>query len=127
MIKSTEQNAGYIVHFTNGRHTAPGDMPVEKGGLGQGFRPHELLEAALATCLTMTVRIAAEKFGYPLARAGASVEIDRSDPEAVVLDCVLHLEGELDDEQRARLLRAAENCPVGQTLAHLQGLRVTAA
>jgi putative redox protein len=127
MIKSTEQGNGYIVQFTNGRHTAPGDMPVEKGGFGQGFRPHELLEAALATCLTMTLRIAAEKFGYPLTRAGARVEIDRSDPDSIILDCVLDLDGELDDAQRARLLRAAEHCPVGQTLAQLQGLRVRAA
>jgi len=127
MIESVEQNDGYIVQFTNGRYTAPGDMPVDKGGRGEGFRPHELLEAALATCLTMTVRIAAEKFGYPLVRAGARVEIDRSDPDAIILRCSLDLDGELDPAQRARLLRAAENCPVGQTLARLQGLEVTIA
>jgi putative redox protein len=127
MIESTEQNDGYVVRFTNGSYTAPGDMPVEKGGFGQGFRPHELLEAALATCLTMTVRIAAEKFGYPLIRAVARVELDRGNPEAIIFNCALDLDGELDDTQRARLLRAAEHCPVGQTLAHLQGLRVSAA
>ena len=127
MIESSERNDGYKVEFTNGRYTAPGDMPVDKGGRGEGFRPHELLEAALATCLTMTLRIAAEKFGYPLTHAGARVEIDRSDPDAIVLRCALELDGPLDAEQRARLLRAAENCPVGQTLARLRGLRVSAA
>jgi len=127
MIESIERNDGYIVQFTNGRFIAPGDMPVDKGGRGEGFRPHELLEAALATCLTMTVRIAAEKFGYSLKRAGARVEIDRSDPDAITFRCALELDGEFDAAQRARLLRAAENCPVGQTLARQRGLEVTIA
>ena len=117
MIRTRELHDGYRTEFTNERQSGVGDMPMEKGGQGAGFRPHELLEAALATCLGMTVRIAAQKYGYPLDAVSVEVCVDRSEPGQVVMEYALSLEGELSSEQRARLEHAAARCPVGQTLA----------
>ena len=39
---------------------ASSDNTPDKGGKGAGFRPHELLEAALACCMNMSVRMYAE-------------------------------------------------------------------
>lgn len=74
MIRASENAVPYQTAFSNGTHTAVADVPMEKGGAGQGFGPHELLEAALATCLTMTVRMAAEHLGIPLAGTAARYE-----------------------------------------------------
>ena len=116
MIRSTSLDAPYQTEFTNGPLTAVADVPAEKGGAGLGFGPHELVEAAFATCLTMTVTMDAAKRGYPLAGAKCEVRIDRSNPGAVALDYALELDGPLTPAQRAELLDAAARCPVGRTL-----------
>lgn len=123
MITARELGAGYRNSFGNGRITARGDMPADKGGDGDGFRPHELLEAALATCMSMTVRIAAEKHNYPLTGVAVTISLDRSVPEDFAFDYSLELEGELNDTQRAHLARAAAQCPVSKTIAAKPRLR----
>lgn len=116
MIRSSNLAIPYQTTFTNGSHQAIADVPIEKGGAGNGFGPHELLEAALATCLTMTVQMYAAKHGIPLKGARCEVRMDRSVPNAVTLNYSLALDGDLTDEQLAQLRDAACKCPVGRTL-----------
>lgn len=71
MIRTTGLVARFQASFPNGSQSATADVPVEKGGDGKCFGPHDLLEAALATCLTMTARMYAEKHGYRLLEFGA--------------------------------------------------------
>lgn len=117
MIRSTSLDVPYQMAFTNGSLDAVADLPIEKGGAGQGFGPHELLEAAFATCLTMTVQIYAAKHGIPLQAARCEVRIDRSLPDAVVLNYALSFDGPLTDEQSTQLREAASRCPVARTLS----------
>jgi putative redox protein len=72
-------------------------VPVEKGGAGQGFGPHELLEAAFATCLTVTVQMYAAKHGLPVTAARCEVHIDRSIPKTATLHYALTFDGPLTD------------------------------
>ena len=116
MIRSSSLHPHYQTAFTNGSHDGVADVPVEKGGAGKGFGPHELLEAALATCLTMTVTMYASKHGLPLTAARCEVRIDRSVPDAVTLNYSLAFDGPLSDEQSARVREAAGRCPVARTL-----------
>jgi putative redox protein len=116
MIRASSLETAYQTAFTNGEYSAVADVPREKGGDGHGFGPHELLEAALATCLTMTVRMYAAKHALPLAGANCEVRIDRSVPGAVTLDYNLTLDGLLTPEQRRQLHDAASRCPVAKTL-----------
>lgn len=104
------------ISFTNGRHTAVTDVPIEKGGAGNGFGPHELIEAALATCVAMNVRIAAEKHEIPLVNVICEVRIDRSVPGQATLRYEVELDGPLSAEQVAQLQEAAGSCPVSKTL-----------
>jgi len=123
MIRSSSLDVPYRTAFTNGSLDAVADVPVEKGGAGQGFGPHELLEAAFATCLTMTVQMYAAKHGLPLHAARCEVRIDRSVPDAVTLNYALAFDGPLTDEQSARLREAAGRCPVARTLTGAIALR----
>jgi len=85
MIRSfTEANRNQT-SFTNGTSAAEADVPVEKGGAGNGFGPHELLEAAVATCMTITARQYATQHELPLSGARCEVRIDRSVPGSVTL------------------------------------------
>lgn len=116
MIHATGLAAPYQTAFGNGTDEAVADVPIAKGGAGRGFGPHELLEAALATCLCMTVRMYATEHRLPLAGVRCEVRADRSVPGVVTLRYSMAFDGPLTDEQSARLREAAGRCPVARTL-----------
>jgi putative redox protein len=93
------------------------DEPASVGGLGSGPNPYDLLSAALGACTTMTLRLYAERKGWPLERVQVSVLHHRASLEARDLfDLTISLEGPLDPAQKARLMQIAEHCPVHRTL-----------
>ena len=92
------------------------DVEKDKGGEGTGPGPLELLLAALGSCTGMTLKVYAERKGWPL--TNVVVEVDASRTEAgFVINRRLTLEGNLDAEQRQRLLEIADKCPVHKTLS----------
>lgn len=115
--RSRRDDPPFVTTFGNGVHDGRGDVPADKGGGGAGFRPHELLEAALATCVAMTVRMAAAARAIPLDEVSVRVRLDRADPARAVFDYDVSLRGALDAKQRRILLAAASACPVRQTLS----------
>ncbi|QDU26670.1 OsmC-like protein [Anatilimnocola aggregata] len=117
MIKAASLNQSCQTAFTNGGQSSFADLPVAKGGAGLGFGPHELLEAALATCMVMTVRMYADRHHLPLTSVNCDVRIDRSAIESVALFYALTLEGNLTTEEKQLLQAAAASCPVARTLA----------
>ncbi len=93
------------------------DEPKSVGGLGSGPNPYDLLAAALGSCKAMTMRLYAERKGWPLTRVQVSVRHRRPSLEARDgFACTVTLEGPLDEAQRARLLEIADHCPVHRTL-----------
>ena len=116
VIRASSLAVPYQTSFTNGTHDAMADVHIEKGGAGQGFGPHELFEAAFATCMIMTVRMSAAECGIPLTEARCEVQVDRSVPNAVTLNYTLRFDGPLTGDHAARLREAASRCPVARTL-----------
>ncbi|TCP14581.1 putative redox protein [Crenobacter luteus] len=112
MIVATPEPGGWRTRLDNGRDTARADT----GAGGEGFSPHELLEAALASCMSMTVRMVAERRGIALADVTVKVWLDRCHPGAPVYDYEVALSGALSTIERRVLLAAAARCPVRRTL-----------
>jgi putative redox protein len=117
----------FDTRVTAGRHEFAADEPVEAGGADAGPSPYEFLLTALGTCTVMTLRLYAQRRGYPL--TGVTVELghDRIHAEDCAtcdtrdgrLDRIrrkVTVDGELTAEQRADLLRVADRCPVHRTL-----------
>ena len=98
-----------------GGHRFRSDEPVEKGGDDTGASPHELLLAALGSCTAMTLKVYAERKGWPLRDVRVSLDGAHTDA-GFVINRRLTLDGELDAEQRQRLIEIAEKCPVHKTL-----------
>lgn len=101
---------------SNGRHSLAADTTPPKGA-GEGLRPHELLEAALASCTAITLRLVAEERGIRLERVDVKIEIDRANPERSVFRSRIELGSDISDADRKTLLAAARLCPVRKTLS----------
>jgi uncharacterized OsmC-like protein/alpha-beta hydrolase superfamily lysophospholipase len=110
-----------------GAHHLVADEPAADGGTDAGPTPYGLLLAALGTCSGMTMRLYADRKGWPL--AGTRVRLRHSrDHKADCENCVagdarieridreLELLGPLTEAQRVRLAEIADHCPVHRTL-----------
>jgi putative redox protein len=100
------------------------DEPAEVGGLGSGPNPYDLLNAALGTCKTMTIRLYANRKNWPLEHVEVAVRHRRADLNAKdMFEVGVTLKGDLDESQRAKLMEIGERCPVSITLARGSDVR----
>lgn len=93
------------------------DEPVNNGGNDTGFSPGELLASSLASCTCITLRMYADRKNWNLesAEVEVSYHIDK-DTHATFFDSEILLNGDLNDEQKQRLLFIAEKCLIHTTL-----------
>jgi putative redox protein len=118
MIRATTEEERYLTKFTNGTGSGYADASAAQGGTGTSFRPHELLEAALATSVNVTLRMYAEKNGVPLDDVVTEVKLDSSSPDESILRYDIELLGRnLTEEQRSELLEVARGCSIRRTLS----------
>lgn len=125
VVVRTEQ--GYRTEIVANGHSLVADEPRRLGGTNTGPTPYELLASALGACTTITLRMYADRKGWPL----DAVEVRLQHEKIHCEDCAdvegpqskidhftreISLEGSLDDKQRQRMLQIADRCPVHRTL-----------
>ncbi len=129
IVRSSEGDpAGFIQDIAAGpEHMLVADEPVAYGGTDRGPSPYGLVSAGLAACTSMTVRMYARRKGWPLEHIWVDVAHDKlhgsdaggadgAQPKIDRFSRIVHLQGELTMEQRARLMEIADRCPVHRTL-----------
>jgi len=116
----------HVTQVTTEHHALVVDEPRPEGD-DLGPSPYDLLLAALGACTSITLRMYARRKGWPLTEVQIELAHER-DHERDCEDCEtedrrldrmtrrIHLEGDLSDEQRQRLLEIASRCPVHRTL-----------
>tara|TARA_R110000868_G_scaffold108842_3_gene296781 strand:+ start:5944 stop:7164 length:1221 start_codon:yes stop_codon:yes gene_type:complete len=112
---------GYANHVVAGAHLMMADEPVDLGGTDRGPSPYGFLNAALGSCTSITLRMYATRKSLPLDRVTVTVRHHKGEAEGHegkidIFDRAIRLEGDLDADQRQRLLEIADKCPVHRTL-----------
>jgi len=115
-VEVTESGRGKLaLDITAGAHHLVADEGPAVGGTDTGPSPHDFLLVALGSCTVMTLRLYADRKGYVLRKISANLS-QRKDGAATEMSREITLEGDLDDDARARLLEIANKCPVHKTL-----------
>ena len=117
----------YVTDIMAAGHSLVADEPASMGGTDLGPAPFDLLMASLGACKAITLRMYSDRKEWPLDAVSVHInhkKIDAADCETCVtkegrldqFDCEIDLSGELDDQQKKRLLQIADRCPVHRTL-----------
>lgn len=124
----------YHTDITAGGHTLVSDEPESVGGTDDGPDPYALLLSAIGACKAITVRMYADRKGWPLDRLELDLshqrqhakdceDCEHEDGIISVIECTLTAQGDLTDEQRARLAEIADKCPVHKTITGANHIR----
>ena len=105
------EEAPYGVRITAGGHALRGDEPVDHGGADSGPAPFGLLLSGLGACTAITLRMYAERQGWPLGGVDVELSYVVEDRDTRWIDRLITLHG-VDENQRAKLAEIAEKTPV---------------
>jgi putative redox protein len=125
---------GFLQEITVGSHRLQADEPEPLGGTDAGPTPYELVIAGLGACTSMTLSLYARRKQWPLEAVTMrlrhskihAVDCANCETKVGMLDRIerdIELRGDLDEEQRARLLEIANKCPVLATLTSPMQIR----
>ncbi len=121
------RNSKFQQTVSVGPHRLLADEPVAAGGEDTGPGPYDFLLAGLGACTSMTMRLYAERKSLPLERVTVTLAHSKIHAEDCAecetkagmldrIDRVIAMEGQLDAEQRKKLMEIADKCPVHRTL-----------
>ena len=123
----SERDRKFMLDVYSDTHQWMADEPVRVGGKNTGPDPYEHLLASVGTCTAMTIRMYASRKQWPLDNAVVTLRHSREhmtdcegcEETPMKLDIIerdIKLEGDLNEEQRNRLMEIADKCPVHRTL-----------
>ena len=107
----------YVCAVRTGRHKLTADEPPSNGGADTGPSPYDLVLAGLAACTAITLRMYADRKGWPLGRIHVDLELYKDEQtKADRIARTISFGETLDADKKARLAEIAEKTPVTKTL-----------
>lgn len=127
VVASLDTDNGFTTQMKVGDHYFTADEPEDVGGHNFGPTPYELVSAGLAACTAMTMKMYASFKKWELANVEVHTSYDKKhsddcencESDAAKIDTFskqIKITGNLNEEQRQKLLEIAGKCPVHRTL-----------
>jgi len=110
----------YKTKIYAGGHFIYADEPEELGGTDEGMNPGALLLASIGSCTAITIRMYADRKEIPLTHIKIELSICPEDEmdKSTTIQRKIELTGDLDDQQRLRLMQIADKCPIHKLLTN---------
>lgn len=131
VLVRNEKEDGLLSEIMANQHYLIADEPKDVGGTNLGGTPYDLLVSALGACTAMTIRLYADhkkmelddvKVHLTFNKRHVEDAISGSPAQMEFINREVELTGNLSEEQRERILKIADKCPVHKTLT--KGLTV---
>ena len=104
------------VELSNGEHRVVSDVAKALGGEDLGLNPHELLEASLGACTTLTLELYAKRKNWDVSEMVVEVKIVKEGKETVI-ERKITFGPNQTAEAKQRLTEIANKCPIHSLLA----------
>ncbi len=121
------EGKGYRTEIVSNGFPLIADEPESMGGSNTGPTPYDFLLSGLGACTAMTLRMYADRKGWPLQAVDVKLthakvharDSERTESTTGTIDHIdreVTLTGPLGDDQKARLMDIADRCPVHRSL-----------
>lgn len=94
------------------------DTSQKNGGTGLCLQPFELMEAAVAACMNITVRARAERAGITINNVQTAVQMNWSEEGKLIFEYDYSIMGDFNSEAQNLLTDAINGCMLRQLLTH---------
>jgi len=116
-------NDSYTTEIMANGHSLLADEPTDIGGNDLGPNPYGLVSSGLAACTAITLKMYASRKEWDINEIRVHIKHDKvaqtKEDEKNKIDQFvryIEIEGNVDEEQKNRLLHIANKCPVHKTL-----------
>ena len=103
------------------KHLIIADEPLDVGGKDLGMNPNQFLLASLGTCTVMTLRMYADRKEWPVDSIKVDLTLDivkNLNQQTSYIKRHIFIEGNINDEQKQRMLKIADSCPLHRILTN---------
>lgn len=107
----------YKTTLETDEHTLISDEPLEAGGRNLGPAPGDLLRMSLASCTAITLRMYANRKNMEVKQIEVKVRSEAVEGKTL-FHMTIHVDGNIDEAQRKRLLQIGKACPIHKTLTN---------
>ena len=117
MIITESGNEKYMTQVSNGLANIIADTAHAGDSGEEYFRPHDLLCAAFASCLNITIRMVLERMNLNYEKVIVKVNVNRDQENSTVFLYQAEIIGDIEDSTKEAVISKALNCPVRKTLS----------
>lgn len=114
---ATIGNDVYKTELVTRSHAVIADEPLDVGGKDLGPRPGDFVRMGLASCTAITLRMYANRKGWDVQQIRVQVSNGPFEGKTSY-KTEIEIAGNIDEEQRKRLLQIAKLCPVHKVLTN---------
>lgn len=118
MVTAKSEAKNYRTVISGGSGQVIADVPVERGGTGEGLKPFELLLGGFTACYNITLRMLLDKNKINYRSVTITAEENREKkPGTMIVSFKVTLDSDIAEQEKQELIqRAFDKCPVHNAL-----------